>query len=116
MSVRRIVPNSQSTDLQGSAEFYAGLLGMEKVMDLGWIVTLADPSDPSRQLSVATHDESAPVVPDVSVEVYDVDAAYESAKRLGAEIVHPITDESWGVRRFFVRGPDGRVLNVLSHP
>ena len=46
----------------------------------------------------------------------DVDAAYASAQRLGCEIVHPLTDEPWGVRRFFVRDPSGHVLNVLSHP
>jgi uncharacterized glyoxalase superfamily protein PhnB len=48
--------------------------------------------------------------------VDDVNAAYESAVRLGAEIVHPLTDEPWGVRRFFVRDPDGHVLNIVSHP
>jgi uncharacterized glyoxalase superfamily protein PhnB len=54
-------------------------------------------------------------VPDVSVEVDDVDAAHEAALRAGAEVVHPLTDEPWGVRRFFVRDPDGRVVNVLTH-
>ena len=35
--------------------------------------------------------------------------------RLGYEIVHPLTTESWGVRRFFVRAPDGNVFNVVQH-
>jgi catechol 2,3-dioxygenase-like lactoylglutathione lyase family enzyme len=35
------------------------------------------------------------------------------ARRLGYEIVHPLTDEPWGVRRFFVRAPDGNVLNIV---
>jgi hypothetical protein len=26
-----------------------------------------------------------------------------------------LQDEEWGVRRFFVRDPNGRVVNVLSH-
>lgn len=51
----------------------------------------------------------------MSIEVDDVDAAYARAKGIGAEIVHPLTDEPWGVRRFFVRDPDGHVINVLSH-
>jgi len=55
------------------------------------------------------------VVPVASIEVDDVDAAYALAVERGAEIVHPLTDEPWGVRRFFVRDPDGHVLNVLSH-
>lgn len=84
-------------------------------MDHGWIVTLADPSDPSSQISLMTRDETAPVVPDVSIQVDDGDAAYAAAVQAGSEIVHPLTDEPWGVRRFFVRDPDGHVLNVLSH-
>ena len=62
-----------------------------------------------------TRDASAPVVPAVSVQVDDVDAAHATALREGAEIVHPLTDEPWGVRRFFVRDPDGHVVNVLGH-
>jgi catechol 2,3-dioxygenase-like lactoylglutathione lyase family enzyme len=33
----------------------------------------------------------------------------------GVEIVHPLSDEEWGVRRFFFRDPSGNVVNVLSH-
>ncbi|RSN13643.1 bleomycin resistance protein [Amycolatopsis sp. WAC 04182] len=84
-------------------------------MDHGWIVTLADPERPEVQLSLMTHDETAPVVPAVSIQVDDVDAAYEEAKASGAEIVHELTDEPWGVRRFFVRDPGGHVVNVLAH-
>ncbi|MFI9455541.1 MULTISPECIES: VOC family protein [unclassified Amycolatopsis] len=91
------------------------MLGFEVVMDHGWIVTLADPDRPEVQLSLMTHDETAPVVPAVSIQVDDVDAAYEEAKASGAEIVHELTDEPWGVRRFFVRDPGGHVVNVLSH-
>ncbi|MEU2610184.1 VOC family protein [Micromonospora sp. NPDC007271] len=49
------------------------------------------------------------------MEVDDVDAAYEAVRATGAEIVHPITDEPCGVRRFFVRHLDGKVVNVVSH-
>ena len=58
---------------------------------------------------------TAPVVPDMSVEVDDVDAVYAVMRESGAEVVHPLQDEEWGVRRFFVRDPNGRVVNVLSH-
>jgi uncharacterized glyoxalase superfamily protein PhnB len=60
-------------------------------------------------------DASAPVAPDLSVEVDDVDAAYAAALQRGDEIVHPLTDEPWGVRRFFVRSPEGAVVNIVSH-
>lgn len=116
MAVRRIVPDLESPDVRGSVEFYSGLLGLEQVMDHGWIVTLADPNDSAQQLSVASRDESASVVPDVTIEVDDVHATYALAQQMGGEIVHPLTDEPWGVRRFFVKGPDGHVLNILGHP
>ena len=85
-------------------------------MDHGWIVTFAAPGNPSAQISVMRQDASALVQPDVSVEVDDVDAAHAAAQRLGYEIVHPLTNEPWGVRRFFVREPSGKILNILSHP
>ena len=117
MAVRRIVPNLHAEDPAAAAGFYAGVLGLEVVMDQGWIVTYADPGNPAAaQLSVLSADATAPVVADVSVEVDDVDAAHAAALAAGHEIVHPLTDEPWGVRRFFVREPaSGRVLNVLSH-
>src|ERR1700744_4884194 len=116
MSVRRVVPDFQAAAPAGSTEFYAEVLGLQPAMDLGWIVTFAAPGNPSAQISVMSEDATASVVPAASIEVDDVDAAYASARRLGCEIVHPVTDESWGVRRFFVRGPSGNILNILSHP
>lgn len=114
MTVRRVVPNVRSEALRESREFY-GRLGFEEVMNLGWIVTLASPSTPVAQISFMTRDATGPVVPDVSVEVDDVDAVYAVMQENGAEIVHPLQDEEWGVRRFFVRDPNGRVVNVLGH-
>ncbi|MEU8925635.1 VOC family protein [Kitasatospora sp. NPDC048545] len=114
MAVRRVVPNIRSQAVQESREFY-GLLGFEEVMNHGWIMTLASPSSPAAQISVMAEDRTASVVPDLSVEVDDVDAAYAAVRESGAEIVHPLQDEEWGVRRFFVRDPSGRVVNVLGH-
>ena len=115
MTIRRIVPDFTCEDPDAGRDFYAEVLGMEVAMDLGWIVTYADPANPAAQISLMRADASAAVQADVSIEVDDVDAAHEAARRLGREIVHPLTDEPWGVRRFFVREPAGRVLNVLSH-
>jgi catechol 2,3-dioxygenase-like lactoylglutathione lyase family enzyme len=115
MAVTRIVPDLHCDSLTAAVEFYVGVLGLQVVMDHGWIVTLADPERPEVQLSLMTHDETAPVVPVASIQVDDVGAAYDEAQRRGAEIVHPLTDEPWGVRRFFVRDPGGNVVNVLAH-
>lgn len=89
MSVQRVVPDLLSRSLEDAKGFYGRVLGLEPVMDHEWIVTLADPGRPGAQLSLMSHDETAPVVPSVSVQVDDVDAAYAAAVCEGAEIVHP---------------------------
>jgi predicted enzyme related to lactoylglutathione lyase len=113
--VRRVVPDFHASEPRAADEFYAKVLGLDLVMDLDWVVTYAAPDNPAAQITVMREDATAPVQPDVSIEVDDVEAAYEAAQRLGGEIVHPLTAEPWGVRRFFVRDPHGNVLNVLSH-
>ncbi len=100
--------------MDSSRDFY-GLLGFEEVMDLGWVRTLASPANPTAQISLFTEERTAPVVSELSVEVEDVDAVYARVAASGAEIVREPRDEEWGVRRFFVRDPGGRVVNVLSH-
>ncbi|MFD3420032.1 VOC family protein [Streptomyces decoyicus] len=114
MRVRRVVPDIQSDDLEETRTFY-GLLGLEEVMNLGWVMTLASPSNPTAQLIFMTHDKTAPVTPDMSIEVDDVDAAYAAVLTTGAQIVRPLQDEEWGVRRFFVKDPNGRIVNVVGH-
>ena len=52
---------------------------------------------------------------DVSIEVDDVDEVHDRALTAGADIVYPLTDEEWGLRRFFVRDPNGTVINVTQH-
>lgn len=115
MPVRRVVPDLQAAPGQAAAprEFYAAVLGFEVVMDQGWIVTFGAPGNHAAQITVMRPDATAPVQPDASIQVDDVDAAHAAARRLGCEILHPLTDEPWGVRRFSVREPNGRILN---HP
>ena len=67
------------------------------------------------QIGVAVEGGSGPPVPDVSIEVDDVDEAYRRATRAGFEIVYGIVTEPWGVRRFYVRAPFGKTINILAH-
>jgi catechol 2,3-dioxygenase-like lactoylglutathione lyase family enzyme len=115
MSIRRVVPNLTSDKLDACRDLYAGLLGFQVAMDLGWVVTFVSPSNPTAQLSVLREDAMAPVVAQITVEVADVDAVHAEALRRGLELVYPLTDEPWGVRRFFVKDPNGVVLNVARH-
>ncbi|QOV38074.1 VOC family protein [Streptomyces ferrugineus] len=117
MTIRRIVPNVQvgSEEAKTTNRDFYGLLGFEEAMDMGWVTTMTSPANPTAQISFFTEERTAPVVPDLSVEVEDVDAVYAQVVASGAEVVREIRDEEWGVRRFFVRDPGGRVVNVLSH-
>ncbi|OBC02678.1 MULTISPECIES: VOC family protein [unclassified Gordonia (in: high G+C Gram-positive bacteria)] len=113
MHVDRVVPNLTVSDLHQAVAEHSAILGLHVLMDHGWIVTLGD--DDGHQLSVMTSDASAPVNPDVSIFVDDVREALAEAHAAGVEIVHPLTDEPWGVTRFFYRASDGRVINVGTH-
>ena len=111
----RVVPNIASDKLDDSRDSYAGLLGFQVAMDLGWILTFGSPTNPTAQLSVVCEDATAPVVAQLTVEVADVDTVHAQAVRRGVELVYPLTDEPWGVRRSFVKDPNGVILNVASH-
>ena len=115
MTVRRIVPNFEHSEPEKARRFYENVLGLSVAMDLGWIITFRANAEAIPQITIAAEGGSGTPVPDVSVEVDDVDHVYERAVAEGCEIVYDLTDEEWGVRRFYVRDPCGRVLNVLSH-
>jgi predicted enzyme related to lactoylglutathione lyase len=115
MSVRRIVPNINSADPSASRSFYEGVLGLSVAMDMGWIITFASSTNPTAQVSVVASDSRNEPHADISIEVADVDACHAAAERQGFSMVYPLTDEPWGVRRFFVRDPNGTIVNVVSH-
>ena len=64
--------------------------------------------------SLITRDPAAPEDPVISVHTPDVEGGYEQAQELGYKIVYPITTEPWDVRRFFVRAPDGNLINIVG--
>jgi predicted enzyme related to lactoylglutathione lyase len=115
MSIRRIVPNINSANPSTSKPFYEKVLGLNLAMDMGWIITFDSPSNPTAQVSVVASDTRTEPHADISVEVADVDACHAAAQLQGYSIVYPLTDEPWGVRRFFVRDTNGVIINVVSH-
>lgn len=110
----RIIPDLAVADIEETTGFYAGFLGLTREdLGLGWVTRYLAPT--GANLQVFTHDASGPVAPEVSVAVDDVEEAYAEANRQGLDVVYPLTTEAWGVRRFFVRDPDGHVFNILQH-
>ncbi|MCZ4553173.1 VOC family protein [Gordonia rubripertincta] len=111
-----IVANLSVPNIPEAREFYTDFLGLGvEAFNLGWVAHFQSP-DGRAAVQVVTRDATSPVDSVMSVHVGDgVDAAYEDAVRRGFEIVHPLTTEEWGVRRFLVRAPDGNVVNIVSH-
>ncbi|MGN7134143.1 VOC family protein [Rhodococcoides corynebacterioides] len=115
MEVVRITANLTVADIGAAAPFYREVLGLREVeFDLGWVTRLTAP-DSGASVQLVSADATAPAVPALSIHVVDVEAAYEEVTALGLDIVHPLTTEDWGVRRFLVRAPDGTVVNIVRH-
>ena len=113
------MPVLTTDDPDAARAFYERFLGFRVAMDEDGMLMLASTSTPTTQLIIAWPSASAfdPELPevDVSIEVADVDAAHERARAGGLKIVRALRDEPWGIRRFFVRDPTGRIVNVASH-
>jgi catechol 2,3-dioxygenase-like lactoylglutathione lyase family enzyme len=116
MAVKRIIANIAASQPEAASAFYGGVLGLEVVMDHGWIITFAAvPFLVAPQISIASEGGSGTQVPDLSIEVDDLDDVLDRAKAAGHAIEYGPQQEPWGVRRFYVRDPFGRLVNVLTH-
>jgi len=119
MRIRRAIPVLTTDDPAAARAFYESWLGFRVSMDEDGMMLFASPDTPTTQVIVAWPSQTAvdPAVAtvDVSLEVDDVDAAHAEAVAHGYEIVRELRDEPWGIRRFFVRDPTGRTLNVAAH-
>ena len=108
MRVIRIMADLHVADVEAAKSFYTGYLGLTtEEFNLGWVARYTSP-DSGAMVQLVTRDAAAPEDPVISVHTPDVDEAYQEAQRLGYEIVYPLTSEPWGVRRFFLRAPDGK--------
>jgi catechol 2,3-dioxygenase-like lactoylglutathione lyase family enzyme len=117
MSVKRIVTNIASSQIDAARTFYGDVLGLELIMDLGWIVTFAaQDARAAPQISIATEGGSGTPVPDISVEVDDLDDVLQRVTAAGLSVEYGPKHEPWGVKRFYVRDPFGRLINILAHP
>ncbi|MDB5848327.1 MAG: glyoxalase [Rhodoferax sp.] len=115
MQVQRIVANFSAPDLGRARAFYQDVLGLELLMDHGWIHTYGNWREMPVQVSFAAEGGSGTAVPDLSIEVDDLDTALARMSAAGFPATYGPVDESWGVRRFFVRDPFGRLVNILAH-
>lgn len=115
MKVKRIIPNIAATNPASGKAFYSDLLGLAVAMDLDWIVTFEADVSMRPQISIAVNGGSNTAVPDITVEVDDLEEALRRFRRAGIALEYGPAREPWGVRRFFVRDPFGRLLNIMTH-
>ena len=115
MHAKRITANLHVSDIDAVKSFYTGFLGLStEEFNMGWVARYTAP-DSGAHVQLVTRDATSPVDSVMSVHTDDVDAAYAEARERGYEIVHPLTTEAWGVRRFLLRAPDGNVINIVHH-
>jgi catechol 2,3-dioxygenase-like lactoylglutathione lyase family enzyme len=115
MTVKRIVANIAADQIDLARTFYGDILGMTVVMDMGWIVTFAADQSVAPQISIATEGGSGTPVPDLSIEVDDLPDVHQRILVAGFRVQYGPVTEPWGVTRFYVRDPFGRLVNVLAH-
>ena len=115
MKVSRIVANIATQEVAAARHFYQDVLGLDLQMDMGWIATYGSSAESAVQISFLSQGGSGTPVPDLSIEVDDVDMALREMQVAGFPIEYGPADEPWGVRRFFVRDPFGKLVNILQH-
>jgi len=115
MRATHIMANLRVADVATAKSFYTDFLGLStEEFNMRWVARYTSP-DTAANVQLVTRDATAPEDSVISVLTDDVDGAYAEAQRLGYEIVHPLITEPWGHRRFFVRAPDGNVINIGYH-
>ena len=115
MKVNRIIANIPTPNPSAVDDFYRGILGLEVAMDHGWIRTYAGQASMTVQISFASQGGSDTPVPDLSIEVDDLDEALRRVQAAGIPLAYGPASEPWGVRRFYVRDPLGKLVNILQH-
>lgn len=115
MKVKRIVANIETQEVSKAKYFYGEILGLDQLMDMGFIATYGSHEKMDTQISFLSEGGSGTPVPDLSIEVDDLDEVLSRMKEAGISIEYGPAEEPWGVRRFFVRDPFGKLVNLLIH-
>ncbi|MUG43648.1 VOC family protein [Paenibacillus woosongensis] len=115
MKVKRIIANIETQDTAKAKQFYGEILELDQLMDMGFIATYGSHEKMDTQISFLSEGGSGTPVPDLSIEVDDLEDAYTRITKAGIPIEYGPVDEPWQVRRFFVRDPFGKLVNILVH-
>ena len=113
MTVRRIMPYHESRDFEATRAFYTRVIGLEEGNFGGGYIGFGSGQ---AQVLFAPPGVSrcCPTWASTSLARSRRRGACRSGEA-GHEVIYGPVDEPWGVRRFFVRDPDGVVISVLAH-
>lgn len=126
MKVRDLYPLITTSQLAEVKDFYVSHFGFQVAFEASWFLYLVGPGeDDTRGATLAfMHPEhpSNPPGPEsfnglgmiLTVEVSDAASVFDRLKAGGAPVVHPLTDETWGQRRFMTRDPAGVMVDVVE--
>src|SRR5690625_3082687 len=115
MKVKRIVANVETKNISKAADFYGEILELEQLMDMEFIATYGSREKMDTQISFLSEGGSGTPVPDLSIEVDDLEEVFTRIKEANIPIEYGPVEEPWGVRRFYVRDPFGKLVNILTH-
>ncbi len=113
--MKRIVANVETRDISKARQFYEEILGLDQLMNHGFIATYGSHEKMPIEISFLSEGGSGTLTPDLSIEVDDLDTALIRMKETGIPIEYGPVKEPWGVRRFYVRDPFGKLVNILAH-
>ncbi len=126
MRVRDLYPLITTPNMAEAKEFYVTHFAFNTVFEASWFVYLSGPAaEDARGATLALmlpDHPSNPPGPEafnglgmiLTVEVDDASAVFERLSGEGVPIIHPLTDEDWGQRRFMTRDPAGVLVDVVQ--
>ena len=126
MKVRDLYPLITTPALFEARDFYVTHFGFDVLFEASWFVYLSGTGDgETRGATLAFMHPDHPSNPPgpeafdgrgmiLTVEVADASSVFDRVVKGGAPIVHPLTDEEWGQRRFMTRDPAGILVDVVQ--
>lgn len=126
MRVRDLYPLITTPALFEAHDFYVRHFGFDVLFEASWFVYLSGPGEEgTRGATLAFMSPEHPSNPPgpeafdgrgmiLTVEVTDAGAVFDKLSRDGAPVVHPLTEEDWGQRRFMTRDPAGVLVDVVE--
>lgn len=120
-TIKRLLTNICSENLEASKQFYTKLFDFEVDFDSDWFIHLISKD---KQLELGIIQRTNAVVPKeaqaqpqgfyITFVVANADAIYETAKAEGLEIISPPEDTFYGQRRLLLKDPNSVIVDVSS--